>query len=58
LPWRRLLPAAWATAIVWTLALALVDAWQRGVVERLSSDEEYLHPVELPRCRHGSSLLA
>ena len=30
LPWRRLLPAAWTTATVWTLALALVDGWQRG----------------------------
>ena len=45
LPWRRLLPAAWMTATVWTLALALVDGWQRGVVERLSSGEEYLHDV-------------
>jgi hypothetical protein len=31
--------------VVWTLALALVDGWQRGVVERLSSGEEYLHDV-------------
>ena len=43
--WGRLLAAAWAAASVWTLALALVDGWQRGVVERLSSGEEYLHDV-------------
>ena len=45
LPWPRLLAAAWAAAVVWTLGLALVDGWQRGVVERLSSGEEYLHDV-------------
>jgi hypothetical protein len=43
--WRPLLVAAWAAATVWTLALALVDGWQRGVVERLTSGEEYLHDV-------------
>ena len=45
LRWGRLLVAAWAAATAWTLALALVDGWQRGVVERLSSGEEYLHDV-------------
>src|SRR5699024_10629879 len=45
LRWGRLLAAAWAAASAWTLALALVDGWQRGVVERLSSGEEYLHDV-------------
>jgi hypothetical protein len=43
--WRPLLATAWAAAAVWTLALALVDGWQRGVVERLTSGEEYLHDV-------------
>ena len=56
LPWRRLLPAAWMTATVWTLALALVDGWQRGVVERLSSGEEYLHDV--PRVAGVREMLA
>jgi methylthioxylose transferase len=56
LPWRRLLPAAWMTATVWTLALALVDGWQRGVVERLSSGEEYLHDV--PRVAGVRDMLA
>ena len=56
LPWRRLVPAAWAAAAVWTLALALVDGWQRGVVERLSSGEEYLHDV--PRVTGVRDMLA
>jgi hypothetical protein len=56
LPWRRLLPAAWVAAAVWTLALALVDGWQRGVVERLSSGEEYLHDV--PRVAGVRNMLA
>ncbi|MCX6467141.1 MAG: hypothetical protein NTW05_26680, partial [Pseudonocardiales bacterium] len=45
LRWRPLLVAAYATSAVWTLGLALVDGWTRGVVERLSSDQEYLHDV-------------
>ncbi|MGZ8750221.1 MAG: hypothetical protein ACXWYP_05000, partial [Pseudonocardia sp.] len=56
LPWRRLLLAAWVAAAVWTLALALVDGWQRGVVERLSSGEEYLHDV--PRVADVREMLA
>jgi methylthioxylose transferase len=45
LRWRPLLVAAYATSAIWTLGLALVDGWTRGVVERLSSDQEYLHDV-------------
>jgi methylthioxylose transferase len=56
LPWRRLLLAAWGTAAVWTLGLALVDGWQRGIVERLSSGEEYLH--DIPRVRGIREMLA
>ncbi|HZG89012.1 MAG TPA: hypothetical protein VEZ42_02255 [Pseudonocardia sp.] len=47
LAWRPLLLAAWAAASAWTVALALVDGWQRGIVERLTSTEEYLHDVGL-----------
>lgn len=43
--WRPLLLLAWGASAVWTLGLALVDGWERGVVERLSSREEYLHDV-------------
>ena len=42
LPWRRLLLAAWATALAWTWSLALVDGWQRGVADRLTNRNEYL----------------
>jgi hypothetical protein len=45
LEWRRLLAAGYLAAVAWTLALALVDGWQRGVVDRLTSREEYLHDV-------------
>src|SRR5438128_2160621 len=45
LGWRPLLALTWAAGIAWTLSLALVDGWQRGVVERLTSTEEYLHDV-------------
>jgi hypothetical protein len=43
--WVPLLGAAYAAAVAWTLSLALVDGWQRGVVDRLTSDDEYLHDV-------------
>ena len=56
LSWRRLLLSAWLAAVAWTLALALVDGWQRGVVERLSSGEEYLHDV--PRVDSVREMLA
>lgn len=49
LAWRPLLALAWAAAAAWTVALALVDGWQRGVVERLTSDPEYLHDVPFAR---------
>ncbi|GEL23475.1 hypothetical protein PSU4_24290 [Pseudonocardia sulfidoxydans NBRC 16205] len=45
LRWGPLLRAGFAAAFAWTVSLALVDGWQRGVVERLTSGEEYLHDV-------------
>jgi hypothetical protein len=45
LPWRVLPALTWVAAAGWTLALALVDGWQCGVVERLTSADEYLHDV-------------
>ncbi len=56
LAWRPLLWTAWATASAWTVSLALVDGWQRGVVERLTSDQEYLHDV--PRVPDIAAMLA
>ncbi|MCE3551792.1 hypothetical protein LWC33_10030 [Pseudonocardia sp. RS11V-5] len=53
--WRPLLWGAWGVATAWTLSLALVDGWQRGVVERLSSSQEYLHDV--PRVTSVGAML-
>ena len=45
LRWGPLLGAGYLAAAGWTLSLALVDGWQRGVVERLTSSQEYLNDV-------------
>lgn len=45
LSWPRLLLAGYATALVWTFGLALVDGWQVGVAARLRTADEYLHEV-------------
>jgi methylthioxylose transferase len=55
LRWGRLLTTAYAAAVAWTVALALVDGWQRGVVERLTSSQEYLHDV--PRVTDVGAML-
>ncbi len=55
LAWRPLLLVSWAAAFVWTLGLALVDGWQKGIVERLTSDQEYLHDV--PKVRDIGEML-
>ncbi|QYN35424.1 hypothetical protein K1T35_45170 [Pseudonocardia sp. DSM 110487] len=55
LAWRPLLAAGYATAAAWTTALALVDGWRRGVVERLTSSQEYLHDV--PRVPDAGEML-
>jgi hypothetical protein len=45
LPWRPLLGISAVTAVAWTTSLALIDGWQRGVADRLTTDPEYLHDV-------------
>ncbi len=45
LPWRPLLAISAVTAVSWTVCLAMIDGWQRGVVDRLTTDTEYLHDV-------------
>lgn len=45
LSWRPLLALSYLTAVVWTLSLALIDGWQRGVAGRLTTEHEYLHEV-------------
>jgi hypothetical protein len=54
--WRPLLVLSWAASFLWTLGLALVDGWQRGVAERLSSDQEYLH--DIPKVGSIAEMLA
>jgi hypothetical protein len=43
--WRPLLALSYAGAVAWTLSLALIDGWQRGVADRLTTEHEYLHEV-------------
>jgi methylthioxylose transferase len=45
LRWRLLLGVSAITAVAWTMGLALIDGWQRGVADRLTTDTEYLHDV-------------
>lgn len=45
LPWRRLLAAAYAATAAWTLSLAMVDGWRRGLAARLTAQAEYLTEV-------------
>ncbi|MEU4623361.1 hypothetical protein AB0G04_25745 [Actinoplanes sp. NPDC023801] len=45
LAWRPLLALSYLCAVAWTLSLALIDGWQRGVASRLTTAHEYLHEV-------------
>ena len=45
LPWRPLLPLTYLAALAWTLSLALVDGWSRGIATRLTPQAEYLHDI-------------
>ncbi len=55
LPWRPLLGISTVAALAWTVSLALVDGWQRGVADRLTTDTEYLHDV--PRVSDVGAML-
>jgi hypothetical protein len=55
LPWRPLLGISTVAALAWTMSLALVDGWQRGVADRLTTDTEYLHDV--PRVSDVGAML-
>lgn len=46
LPWRTLLPVAWAAATAWIFSLALIDGWQRGIAGRLTTRHEYLQVID------------
>jgi hypothetical protein len=43
--WWRLLGAAYLAPLAWTLSLAMVDGWSRGLATRLTVQAEYLHDV-------------
>jgi methylthioxylose transferase len=45
LPWRPLLSAAYVTSVAWTLFLALVDGWSRGITHRLYGSGEFLPDI-------------
>jgi hypothetical protein len=45
LSWRLLSVVAYLSAVAWMLSLALVDGWNRGLTERLTTVPEYLHEV-------------
>jgi methylthioxylose transferase len=45
LPWRSLLALSAMTSLAWTMNLALIDGWQRGVADRLTTAGEYLNDV-------------
>lgn len=46
LRWRPLLGAGAAAGLAWTLSLALIDGWERGVAQRLTTRHEYLRSVD------------
>ncbi|MGH8922402.1 MAG: hypothetical protein ACRD0H_29380 [Actinomycetes bacterium] len=56
LSWRALLGAAYLGSLAWTLGLALVDGWERGVTRRLTTPTEYL--AEVPRIDDVSTMLS
>ncbi|MGH3495242.1 MAG: hypothetical protein ACRDQ1_18690, partial [Sciscionella sp.] len=43
--WRPLLLCGYLTSVGWTLFLALVDGWQRGIAGRLTTGPEYLRDI-------------
>jgi hypothetical protein len=45
LRWAALHALAYLTAVAWTLSLALIDGWHRGIAGRLTTRPEYLHEV-------------
>lgn len=57
LSWRALLVTGYAAAVAWTLALASVDGWHRGLTGRLTTQFEYLSEVpgvtSIPAMLHG-----
>ncbi|NJP67797.1 hypothetical protein [Streptomyces spiramenti] len=46
LRWWAVPLAVWAAATAWTWALALVDGWRAGVVDRMENRHEYLAAID------------
>lgn len=46
LRWRALVFLCWAASLAWIVSLALVDGWQRGIAERLTTRYEYLQGID------------
>ena len=46
LSWRLLLVTAYVTSVAWTLFLALVDGWSRGIANRLTKSGEFLPDLQ------------
>ncbi|MFJ6436844.1 hypothetical protein [Streptomyces sp. NPDC091416] len=45
LRWRALLLSCYAASLAWVLSLALIDGWDRGIAERLTTKHEYLRVI-------------
>ncbi len=56
LAWYRLALAGYLTSLLWTVGLALVDGWSRGIATRLTPQAEYLHDV--PKVQGIRAMLA
>jgi hypothetical protein len=56
LSWRRLLAAGYGASLLWTVSLALVDGWTRGIATRLTPQAEYLH--DIPKVHGIAAMLA
>ncbi len=46
LRWGPLLAIGYLASVVWTLSLALIDGWDRGIVSQLTTPTEYLSAVD------------
>lgn len=46
LRWGPLLAAGYLASVAWTLSLALIDGWNRGIVNQLATPTEYLSEVD------------
>jgi hypothetical protein len=56
LPWRWLQLCGYLAAVLWTVSLALIDGWSRGLATRLTPQAEYLHDV--PKVTSIATMLA